>query len=63
MTTLRVEIEDSGSDLDLSGLNREKGPRNVLVVASSDRVNNLGDQITILGEIILEGGADCVTIN
>ena len=63
MTTLRVEIEDSGSDLDLSGLNREKGQRNVLVVASSDRVNNLGDQITILGEIILEGGADCVTIN
>ena len=39
--TLRVEIEDSGPDSDLSGSNGEEEPRHVLVAATSYRTKKV----------------------
>ena len=61
--TFRVEIEDSGSDSDLSGSNGEEEPRYVFVAAASDRMNNLGDQMAGPGEKHLDGSADRVKMH
>ena len=63
MRTLRVEVENSGSDSDLSGSNGEEEPQNVFVAATSDRMNILGDQGANPGEKRLEGSADRITMN
>ena len=57
-----MEIEDSGSDSDLSRSNGEEEPQNVFVAATSDRINNLGDQGVYPGEKRLEGSADHFTM-
>ena len=60
---LRVEIEDSGSDSDLSGSNAEEEPRNVFVAATSDRMKNVVDKGADPGDKRLEGSANRFTLN
>ena len=40
---LRVEIQESGSEIDFSGSSREEEPRNVFVAATSECMKNLRD--------------------
>ena len=50
MRALRVEIEDSGLDSDLSGSNGEEESRYVFVASTSDRMKNLSEQGADSGE-------------
>ena len=63
MRTLHVEIEESGSDSDLSRSEGKEKPRNVFVATTSDRMKKLEEQGADPDEKLLKVSVDRVMMN